>query len=400
MLTLLRSRQFVPSFPSLDISVPLIFAPPFPEQAGAATRVRASRTLGCALAVREGRGGMRAVRSADASSLLPPVSTPRSRTRARAPPADGDPHGAAHAEPYTALSGGSGGERCRSPWLLRSTSSPASSPGLSGFAAAASASRGAPPAASASRAAVDDDLFPFLRADAPGRTASSASIAFSEDARDTDTHDDDTDDDDDAEGATLRPATAPGGGAGARLSLSSPRSQPIAVQRPPPPPRASDPGPQVGSVGAFSWRARAAPDAAADALSGGAFMPAPWRAERRCVSDEEDDASPNDNIASVRRQPPARARAGAHTRAQACQPPLAPRARVAGARCAPADALSCFSLIWCVTFGGRQFGVLSLPPLRTLALRDSILRRTGFIESPADSPPSPALLPREAHEGA
>jgi hypothetical protein len=42
---------------------------------------------------------------------------------------------------------------------------------------------------------------------------------------------------------------------------------------------------------------------------------------------------------------------------------------------------------------------LSLPPLdrrTTLALRDSILRRTGFIESP----PLPAGLPREAYEGA
>jgi hypothetical protein len=166
--------------------------------------------------------------------------------------------------------------------------------------------------------AVDDDLFPLLRPDAPGRTASGASLAFSTDAHDdTDARDDDddtrADDDDDADGAPLRPATAPagsggGGGTGARLSLSSPRSQPIAVQRPPP--RASDPGP-LSSVGAFSWRARAAPDAAADALSGGAFMPPRWREERRCVSDDEEDkASPNDDLESVRRQ-----HVRAHTRA-------------------------------------------------------------------------------------
>jgi hypothetical protein len=164
----------------------------------------------------------------------------------------------------------------------------------------------------------DGDIDELLMS-APQCNASSASLAPSATSEGGGADDESDDGEDwDAEPA----AWAAAGGRGRKsVVLSSPRSAPIAVQRPPP--AASSTAPRGGSFSAFNWRMRA-PDSAADALSGGAFMPPQWRGDT--ADADGDDASPLSS---------------------------------------------------------------SLPPLRALALRDCILRRTGFIEK-EDSPATSA----------
>jgi hypothetical protein len=153
----------------------------------------------------------------------------------------------------------------------------------------------------------------------PQRTASCASLAPSEEA-------DDASEGDDSDDAEVSPWPAASGRAHARVALTSPRSAPIAVHRP----AAAGSLPALrSSFNTFNWRARV-PDAAADALSGGAFMPPQW------IGDAVDGDS-EDNSSSG---------------------------------------------------GGASLLSSSLPPLRALALRDCILRRTGFIESEASPPAS------------
>lgn len=165
----------------------------------------------------------------------------------------------------------------------------------------------------------DGDIDELLMS-APQRNASSASLAPS-----ATSEGDESDDGEDWDAEPAAWAAAAGGGRSRkRVVLSSPRSAPIAVQRPPQSQAGNATAPRGGgSFSAFNWRMRA-PDAAADALSGGAFMPPQWRGD--AADADGDDASPLSS---------------------------------------------------------------SLPPLRALALRDCILRRTGFIEK-EDSPATSA----------
>lgn len=276
--------------------------------------------------------------------LIPSSLRVRTRPRALFAAEGGDADGAA----ADAHAGGAtvsvSTERGRSPaaWLRRSTSAPAAAasaslqPLLPSAAAPASAFRGAGAAAS------EEDLYLF----GMGRSVSSASLALSEDGgADDDTHAPlpyPWGSFDDVEAAACAPRAA----GGALVLLPSPRSAPIAVQRPV---RHSAPGGGGrGDAHYFSWHSRA--HDAADALSGGAFMP-PQRgasdSDGEQTRGEMDDDGGVDAMAGDGGERKKHAQFEAH--------------------------------------------VLSLPPLRTLALRDSILRRTGFIESPQQQPGASSL---------
>ena len=253
---------------------------------------------------------MRSARSADALLLQPAPPAPSARLRARPPvlaTACDAVAAAAGDQPTQAFEA-----RARSPVAWGTPSKP-----VAGVAATSVASLLPAAAEGASRnLTADGELDEVMMQ----RNASNASLAPSA-ASDESDGGDDWEADTTADAGTSAWPTASACRGRARVALSSPRSAPIAVHRPPRP---------AGSViphNAFSWRSRA-PDAAADALSGGAFMPPQWRGD--AVDGDGDDSSPPSS---------------------------------------------------------------SLPPLRALALRDCILRRTGFIEKDESPPAASAQLP-------
>ena len=264
---------------------------------------------------------MRSARSADALLLQPaPTAARRQQQRPRPPysfPTACDA-GAAPVDPRAAPAVVSeAGARSPAAWRV--------APKPAAFAAPptpaslkSSASEGAlrPPSRDVGSLTMDGEFDELLLNDAaPQRTASNASLAPSDPAEECDSEGDASD---------AEPWPSASGRGHARVVLTSPRSAPIAVHRP-----AAGSVPALrSSFNTFNWRARA-PDAAADALSGGAFMPPQWRGDA-VEGDEGDDSSA----------------------------------------------------------GGASLLSSSLPPLRELALRDSILRRTGFIESEASPPAS------------
>ena len=263
---------------------------------------------------------MRSARSADAL-LLQPAPTPvpaagRRQQRARPSPLI----------PTSCDAGAAPGDQRAAPAVV--SEAHARSPVAWRAASKAAASAAPQPCASlrstASEGALrslttDGELDELMVNDAaPQRTASNASLAPSDGEETGDLDDDDSD-------AEISPWPAASGRGQARVALTSPRSAPIAVHRP-----AAGSLPALrSSFNAFNWRARA-PDAAADALSGGAFMPPQWR------GDAVDGGDTSEGSAG----------------------------------------------------GGASLLSSSLPPLRALALRDCILRRTGFIESEASPPAS------------
>jgi hypothetical protein len=256
-------------------------------------------------------GRRRAMRASPVADLVP-SARPRARARAHAATAatDADGGGALAAELHAL--GGEHAARAPVAWMRRCASSPpVSTPGaaFAGFAPRAAA----PPAAAPWR--LDDDLFAFLHDLPPRRTASAASLAPSDDGENVGDGDSALfDDAEDAPGNGAAPsAGASRLGGGARVVLSSPRSAPIAVSRPP---LARSGGSGVGGVGgahshgggAFSWRARAA-EGGADARAGGAFVAPHWREARRSLDggasasnahNADDATDESDDLASVR----------------------------------------------------------------------------------------------------
>jgi len=262
---------------------------------------------------------MRSARSADALLLQPaPAPAPaaaRRQQRARPPPLIHPTSCDAGAAPVDqrAASAVVSEARARSPAAW-----PAASKATASAAPRPTASLKSTASEGALRSlTMDGELDELLLNDAaPQRTSSNASLAPSE------AEEEDSD-------AEYSPWPLASGRGHAQVALNSPRSAPIAVHRP----TAGSVHSLHSSFNTFNWRARA-PDAAADALSGGAFMPPQWRGDA-ADGDSEDDSGG----------------------------------------------------------GGEDASLLSssLPPLRALALRDRILRRTGFIEnevSPPGSAPS------------
>ena len=264
---------------------------------------------------------MRSARSADALLLPPaPPSAPAAARRQRPLPPP-------QLIPTTCDAGGAPVDQRAAPAVVSEahTRSPVAWRVASKAAASAAQQPSASLRSTASEGALrslttDGELDELMLNDAaPQRTASNASLAPSEGEETGDFDDDDSD-------AELSPWPAASGRGHARVALTSPRSAPIAVHRP-----AAGSLPALrSSFNTFNWRARA-PDAAADALSGGAFMPPQWRGDAADGGGDTSDGS-------------------------------------AG--------------------GGASLLSSSLPPLRALALRDCILRRTGFIESEASPPAS------------
>ena len=260
---------------------------------------------------------MRSARSADALLLQPAPAAARRQQRTRPQPLNPTScdAGAAPVD-QRAASAVISEARARSPVAL-----PAASKATASTAPRPTASFKSTASEGALRSlAMDCELDELFVNDAPPqRTASNASLAPSEAEENRDFEEDDSD-------AEFPPPPAASGRGHAKVALTSPRSAPIAVHRP-----AAGSMPSLrSSFTTFNWRARA-PDAAADALSGGAFMPPQWRGDA-ADGDSEDDSGAGD--------------------------------------------------------GGASLLSSSLPPLRALALRDRILRRTGFIESEASPPAS------------